>query len=270
MRMTRAHMFFSTILSKYKMKESKPVSTPIERNHNLFERDELEEKFECPYREAIGSLLYLAKNTRPDILYAVILLARFTANPRRRHWEGVKRVLRYLKGTENFGLYYQCTNSKIVAYTDADWGNDREDRKSYTGVMVMFGSAPVLFISRKQPTVALSTTEAEFIAASETLKELIWLKSLLFELNVEVETPVLRIDSQTAIRLVKNPEFHRRTKHIDIKYNFIRDRYGAGEFTLEYTPTENQLADFLTKPLSREVFARLIRECQIVRTPNQT
>lgn len=236
-----------------------PVSAPLTVGHRLSTIDQEEPAYECAYREAIGSLLCLATNTRPDILHSVTLLAKFCEKPRKQHWEAILRVMRCIKGTLGFGLTFKRhQNLYIEAFTDADWASDVENRKSVSGTLIFVAGGPVIFRSCQQSLVALSTTEAEFIAAAETIKELIWVKTLLTELNIAYEGATLKCDSQTAIRLIKNPEFHRRTKHIDIKYHFIRDHFSRQEYKLLHVSSENQLADFLTKALPRDKHAELV------------
>ena len=160
------------------------------------------------------------------------------------------------------GLLFQKDRAlKIDVFSDADWGSDAQTRKSITGPLIRMAQGPIIFRSNQQGLVAMSTTEAEFVAAAESIWDLIWLQSLL---KIEADRPELKCDSQTAIRLIQNPEFPRRTKHIDIKYQFIRDHLSK-DFTPTYIPTEEQVADFLTKAVPRDQFANLVAQANIKR-----
>lgn len=246
------------ILKRFSMENCKSVSAPLLAKHNLTEVED-QPLYDCPYREAIGALLYLATNSRPDILHAVTMLARFSDKPQKKHWFAIQRVMRYLQGTIKYGLSYAKGSAiELIAYSDADWGSDVKVRKSISGTLILVSGGPVIFRSSQQTLVSQSTTESEFIAAADTVKELKWLQMLFEELNMSCFRSVLRSDSQTAIRLIKNPEFHRRTKHIDIKYHFIRDWFNKRAFELEYVPTDEQLADYLTKTLPSDKHFQLV------------
>ena len=168
-------------------------------------------------------------------------------------------MLRYLKSTANHGLYYtKLASPEILCYSDADWGGDHENRKSTSGVVTLYSSGPITFKSQQQPVVALSTTEAEYISASFALKDLIWIQRFLIELGIDGLSKLrLLCDNQSAIKLIKNPEFHQRSKHIDIRFHFIRDSYESNVFEPEYVSTDEQLADLFTKSLSAEKHKKL-------------
>ena len=172
----------------------------------LFEKDETLNNI--PYKEAIGSLMFLAMITRLDISYSVGVLSRYADKPKRAHWNGIKRVIKYIKGTSNYGLFYgrndSSKNVKIVAYSDTDFVGDYETRKSTSGYVIKLGQDLISWSSRKQQKVALSTTESEFIAAYSTVQEMIWLDRLFRELVIcELETPILYIDNQSTIKIIK-------------------------------------------------------------------
>lgn len=253
------------ILEKYRMDDCRSVTAPLIPGHRLTEVSSEDKNIECPYREAIGALMYLATKTRPDILYATTLLAKFCEQPKDKHWLAVKRLMRYLRGTENTFLKFERQSTLgLCVYTDADWGSDALNRKSITGTLITMAGGPVIFRSSQQGLVAMSTTEAEFVAAAESVRDAVWLQSLLKELKIEHDPTELKCDSQTAIRLINNPEFPRRTKHIDIKFHFIRDLMKKGHFKLQYIPTDKQLADFLTKALPRDQFKFLITAANVM------
>ena len=242
------------VLKKFGMADSKSVSTPMDIGVKLTHPEgAMEKKYaELPYRELVGALMYLATATRPDIAHAVSFLSQFLTNYRQEHWTAAKRVLRYLRRTPDIGITYGCGGSSIIGFSDSDWGNCLTDRRSYTGYIFMYNGGAVSWESRKQRTVALSSTEAEYMALTEASKEAIHLKGLLKFLNSE-DTPEVIVfsDNQGALKLAENPVFHARTKHIDIRHHFVREAINNGSFQLCYVSTEEMAADVLTKGLPR-------------------
>jgi len=180
-----------------------------------------------PYRELVGSLLFLARTTRPDISYAVSKLAQYCNGHDLEHWKAAKEVLRYLKGTMTTGIRYEKQDSiELYSYTDFDYAGDRQDRKSTTGFAFFINNQIISWCSQKQDIVSLSSTEAEYIALAAGAKECMWLRKFLGELGVEQETPTkIFVDNTSAIRLAENPEFHKRSKHIDVRFHFTRFRF---------------------------------------------
>jgi hypothetical protein len=174
------------------------------------------------YRKLIGSLMYLV-NTRPDIFFAVNTLSQFMVEPRHFHWVATKHVLRYLCGTVGYGLRYDSGGEvRLQGYTDFDWAGSAVDRKSTSGCCFSLGSTMISWFSRKQTFVALSTTEVEYIAASVASHEAVWLQKLLAGLfDQELETTLIHCDNQSCVKLLENPIFHDKSKHIEIKYHFI-------------------------------------------------
>lgn len=248
--------YLNDILERFGMIDAKPVSTPIEPGTKLKRNDDklIIEKFKnLPYRELVGALMYLAVCTRPDISHAVSYLSQFNSCYDSTHWSAAKRVLRYLKGTENMGLYFKKDQKLLTGYVDADWGNCPEDRRSYTGFVFILGGSPISWESRKQRTVALSSTEAEYMALTEAAKEAVYLRRLLSELGFDKLGHVsLFCDNNGAQKLAKNAIFHNRTKHIDIRYHFIRHILKTEDhFEIEYVSTNDMAADVFTKGLSR-------------------
>ena len=203
--------------------------------------------------------MYLSVSTRPDIAYAVSNIARFTTNPQKEHWTALKRVLRYLKGTTKHGILYQKEESdQFIGYSDADWAGDLSDRKSTSGYIFILSGGPISWSSRKQKCTALSTAEAEYISLSGAAQECVWLRRLSTELGCLPTGPTLIYeDNQASIAMAKNPQFHGRAKHIDIRYHFIREQIELGIIKLEYCPTEVMTADMLTKGLNGERFCKL-------------
>ena len=204
---------------------------------------------------AVGSLMYLATTSRPDISFTVGSLARFNANPGIMHWKAVKHLFRYLQGTVDLKLEYgpdQTANNLFTTYCDADHGGDKVNGKSTSGYMVKLGSGVVSWSSKLQPIVTLSTTEAEFVAAVAAGKEICWMKNLLQELGYTSTQPfALWIDNQSCITVAKNPEHHGRMKHLDLSFYWLRDMVAKKLISPAYLPTNEMPADLLTKALAK-------------------
>ena len=249
-----------SILKKFGLENCKPVSTPVDVSNLLEKASDDSDLFDCEtYQSAVGSLLYLSTKTRPDITFAVCNVAKYCSKPTNKHWSAVKRILRYIKGTYSLGiLYRKQDNDLCVGFSDADWAGDRNDRKSTSGYCFFLGDNLISWRSCKQSCVALSTAEAEYVALAGASQEALWLKYLLSDLNVNVNDPiVINEDNQSAICIAKNSKGHPKTKHIDIKYHFVRDLVMNGEIKLHYCPTSDMLADIFTKGLSSERFEKL-------------
>jgi hypothetical protein len=251
--------YVKKILARFRMGECKPRSVPADPCSHLEKELFTSETQDYPYREAIGSLMYAAICTRPDISYAVGQVAKYSSKPSQVHWEAVKRIFAYLKGTISLGISYfrGVKDGVLQAFSDSDFAGDADDRRSTTGNIFILNNGPVSWRSQKQKCVALSTAESEYIAASMATKEVVWLRRLLMELGCQqINSTPLFCDNQSAIRLVYNPEFHQRTKHIDVKFHHIRDMQVQQEISIQYIPTENQLADALTKNLDHQKLSR--------------
>lgn len=236
--------YIKKVLSKFEMSDCSSVVMPSDPNQQIHKFED-SQKSSYPYRELVGSLMYLAIATRPDIAHAVGIVSRYLENPTLVHETAAKRILRYLKGTINHGIYFQKSDSKILmGFSDADYAGDLETRRSTSGYIFMVNNSVVSWGSERQKSVSLSTTESEYIAASNAVRELIWLRVFLNELLPEKLDQVnFFMDNQSAIRLVKNPEFHKRTKHIDVRYHFVREKYEEKLFSLNYISTEKMIAD---------------------------
>jgi len=205
--------YINQILQKFSMAEAKGVSTPVSHEESDNHKDV---SGKGPYREVVGSLMYLAAATRPDIAFAVSKAAGVMDRPAEKDWNNVKRIFRCLRSTSNYGLRYTRGSGELKVFSDADFAGDKATRRSTTGIIAIFAEGTVSWRSQLQKMTALSTTEAEIIAASEGAKELVWLKRLLSELLPDFarRTPVLYIDNANAIKLTKNLEYHKRSKHI--------------------------------------------------------
>lgn len=245
------------ILNRFGMKEAKPISTSMSLGTKLSfctestDSDEKKSKIRgVPYRELMGALNYLAMATRPDIAHAVSYFSQFQHNHDETHWQAAKRVLRYLRGTLDFGLTYSKDSNPIKGFADADWGGCIIDRKSYSGYAFCLGGAAVSWSSTKQRTVALSSTKAKYVSLSEASREAVQLQGFLRELRFEELSKIcIADDNPGALFLARKPVFHNRTKHIDLRHYFIRDAIKEGRVTVDYLPTELMPADVLTKPL---------------------
>ena len=205
---------------------------------------------DVPYREAVGSLMYASLGTRPDITYAVSILSRFSENPGRAHWDAVKRVFRYLSGTKNLKLTYGAAQFDLVGYSDAD-RSMHEDRKAISGYAFLIDGGAVSWASKRQEIISLSTTESEYVVIVHASKEALWLRSLIGQVFAPFNAPVpLMSDNQSAIALTQDHQYHARTKHIDIRFHFIRWVVQDKKIKLVYCSTEDMVADTLTKALS--------------------
>jgi hypothetical protein len=238
------------------MQDAKTVTTPLGSHFRLsadlspHTEDEQEYMTSVPYSSAVGSIMYAMVCTRPDISQAVSVVSRYMANPGKGHWQAVKWILRYLKGTMQFGLVYNGnanTGNCVVGYSDSDFAGNLDDRRSQTGYVFTLSRSAISWKATLQPTVALSTTEAEYMAVTEVVKEAMWLQDLVSELGVEQAQTVVYCDSQSAIHLTKNQMFHERTKHIQVKCNFVRDIISKGAIVVKKVHTTDNSADMLTK-----------------------
>ncbi|KAM0070796.1 putative RNA-directed DNA polymerase [Helianthus debilis subsp. tardiflorus] len=207
------------------------------------------------YRSIVGALQYLTI-TRPDISYAVNQVSQFLHAPTTAHFQEVKRILRYLKGTISYGLHYsRPTQTMLLGYSDADWARCLETRRSTYGYSIFLGGNLISWGAKKQPTVARSSCESEYRAMANTAAEIVWLTHLLQELYaLPPSRPTILCDNQSAIFLTQNPVAHKRTKHIDLDYHFLRELVAAGKLTTKFIPTKLQVADIFTKSLPSSQF----------------
>ena len=246
--------YISSVLSRFGMSNCKPVSTPMctSSSHSNLDTPHADSK---RYQEMMGSLLFLATRTRPDISAAVSLLCRHTANPRAAHFVAGKRVLRYLQGTKSFALRIGSTQDSLVAYADADWANDHRDRRSTSGILLQLAGGSVLWKTCKQSVVALSTCEAELMAASEVCKGVVWVRHLLCELGFPQEHPTtLYEDNQGA--QVWGTYGVRNAKHVAIRRNYVKEQVDSRTVEMKYVPSADMKADVLTKALGRVAFEK--------------
>lgn len=258
--------FIEKMLEDAGMHDSKPVRTPMSPGLQLPKLDSPSINLST-YQSLVGSLMWLACGTRPDIAYATCYLARFLNAPGPEHLAAVKRVLRYVRGTSDLKLCFHSDSSDplIRCYVDADWASDNNTRKSTSGIVCLLYGTPVYWSSRKQKIVTLSSTESEYVAASSATQELIWYRQLLIELGIPLNSSIpLLVDNQSAIALASSHKTNARTKHIDVRYHFIREKVEDGTIALEYVPTDEQLADVMTKSLGLVKHADFVKSLQLV------
>ena len=233
------------LLEKYNMGDCKPKSTPLTSVPSSDDGDPLD-IYKYPY-----SSLYLSICPRPDISLAVGVLARHMSKPRTTHWTEAKNVLRYLSGTTKYGLTFGTSTNGLIGYCDADFATDTDTRRSTTGYVFLLYGGAISWSSRRQQTVAASTTEAEYMAAAAATKEARWLRKLMYNLKLDIRTVTILDDNQGIIKLLKNPESSQRSKHIDVIYHFARERVSRKEIEFQYVSTNQMIADALTKPVPK-------------------
>jgi hypothetical protein len=255
--------YIKDILARFSMDQCTATHTPMEKGIKLAKASDndplaLDANGTRDYQARVGALIYAMQATRPDIAYAVTALSQFCSQPTTQHQQAVKRVFRYLRGTIDHGITYRGAGNRnsmppLLGYCDSDWAEDINDRKSITGFAFLLGNAPVSWKSKKQPTQALSSVEAEYMAATEAAKEALFWKSFLTGVGYQITAPIrILSDNQGSIALSKNPGHHDRTKHIDVKHHFVRERVADGTITLEHVGTNDMAADVLTKALVRD------------------
>lgn len=246
-------------LRKFGMIDSNPVATPMEAIRlQQVQGGEKTDGLQQKYRSVLGALMYLMIGTRPDIAFAISCLSQFCSCPSQEHWNAVKRILRYLKGTVSAGITYSGKDPLIVTgYCDSDFASSTSDRKSVGAYVFVCEGGAISWNSHKQRTVAVSTTEAEYMALSQASREAIWIQRLANDLTVTMDSMIIMCDNASAICLARNPVQHSRTKHIDVHYHFVRQQVQEEKLQVQHVPTDQQLADLLTKPLPKAQFETL-------------
>ena len=279
--------YVKSVLDKFGMLNCRPSKTPFVAGEKLRSYEGVaEEQDRQTYQQMVGSLMYASTCTRPDIAFATSTLSRFNNNPGPQHFKAVKHVLQYLRGTIDFGISYKAGEEDdgldFHGYTDSDWVGEEDGRRSTSGFMFLMAGGAISWRSKRQNTVATSSTEAEYVACAMASKEALWIRQLLAELqvfynnneylqatnnNCEPEIPsdwyyqpknttlpatTIYCDNNGATALTKNPEQMKKTKHIDIAYHFVRERVQSKELDFQYIPTGDMVADGLTKYLSAE------------------
>lgn len=256
--------FTKEILEQFGYDKANGVGNPMEVNMHLVSKADIDKNvLEFDYRGALGKLMYLATSTRPDIAFVVGQLSRFTGNPDTKHVGVLKRVFRYLVSTINYGINYlrtklPCTCINLRGYCDSDWGGDLETRKSTTGFVFTIAGGAVSWMSRRQTMVALSTAEAEYVAACEAVMEAAGERNILQEMlqNYKINVSI-GIDNQSALIMATNPTYSRRTRHVELRWHYVREQVKSGMVSLYKVKGDENPADAFTKPLDKHRLQRL-------------
>ncbi|XP_058768547.1 uncharacterized mitochondrial protein AtMg00810-like [Vicia villosa] len=251
------------LLKRFKLQNCKTVVTPLETNHKLDSDSDGDFVDVTTFKQLVGSLRYLC-NTRPDICYVVGMVSRFMSKPKWSHYQAAIRIMRYIKGTLNYGLLFPSgrkAESELMSYSNSDWCGDIVDRRSTSGYLFKFQGGPISWSSKKQPVVALSKCEAEYIASAVVACQAVWLLNLLEDLKVKINKPLkLMIDNKSAINLA----MHGRSEHIETKYHFLKSQVQQGVLEVLHCSTQKQLTDVLTKAIKTNQFLPLRSEIGVV------
>lgn len=256
--------YVQEILKKFGMEKYKSLPTPMETKSYLQTHIEGDTKLsDTAYRQLVGSVMYLVLCTRPDISFSTGALSKFLSDLTDAHWTSAIRLLRFLQGTIDMKLLFsRSAGFDIVAYCDADWASSY-DRKSTTGYLIYIGNNLVMWKSKKQSTIALSSTEAEFIAATETIREIIWVRNFTDSFRIEINRPNLYCDTQPAIAIANSTGYHGRSKHMDVKYKFLSQCLSADSIHLVYVSTSDNIAGTLTKSLPRSSIEKFVNDMNL-------
>jgi Reverse transcriptase (RNA-dependent DNA polymerase) len=247
------------VVARFGMADAKPAAVPLSASVKLSRAVDAAplDAIVYPYRELVGSLMYLSVCTRPDISQAVGALARYMSAPKKEHWDAALSLLRYVRGTTAFGICFG-DGLGLQGYCDADYAGDVDTRRSTTGYVFVLNGGAVSWSSRFQPTVAVSTAEAEYMAAASAVKEALWLRKLFAAFGMDVTPVRMFCDNQAALKLIKHPIASMRSKHIDVQHHFVRERVARGEVVFEYCRSGDMVADCLTKALSVSMFSNCL------------
>jgi hypothetical protein len=274
--MLNQEVYINNLLKRYGMMNAKPAKTPTAHDaaselvmaNCPSTKEDIAEMDSIPFRQAIGSLTYLTTCTRPDIAAALGSVSKFVSNPGMAHWSAVKRIMRYIKGTSNYGLKLGGTSEETMildGYADSDWAGDQDDRRSRTGYIFQLNGSTITWCSRRQPTVANSSMEAEYMGAHGSTMEALWIRKILAELrHAQKGATVIKEDNQGCIALTKNDVMSSKMKHIQIKYHATREQVQAKRVAFQYCHTSKNLADIMTKGLPQKIFERLRDEIGVV------
>ena len=247
--------YINELLERFQMVDSKPSPVPIDPTSKSAYEGEVD--ISLQYRELVGALNYASLGTRLDISFAVGFLSRYLDKPTKHLWNTALKTLRYLKSTKYYGPVYTGKSSdELIAYSDADWSGCTSSRRSTSGAFIQFGGAAIGWCSKRQASVTLSSLESELVASCEAAKYCIWLKRLFHETGYKVRPKVL-IDNTACISSIKNHQISRRSKHIEVRFFFVREKAESGEFTVHHVGTEDNISDIFTKILNRIRFQKL-------------
>ncbi|GJS77792.1 retrovirus-related pol polyprotein from transposon TNT 1-94, partial [Tanacetum coccineum] len=262
--------YVAEILKKFDLVNVKAAITPMETKLPLTKDEEAFDVDVHLYRSMIGSLMYLTAS-RPDIMYAVCVCSRFQVTPKTSHLNAVKRIFKYLKGKPNLGLWYPRESPfDLEAFSDSDYGGSNLDRKSTTGGCQFLGQRLISWQCKKQTIVATSTTEAEYVAAANCCGQVLWVQNQLLDYGFNFMNTKIHIDNESTICIVKNPVYHSKTKHIEIRHHFIRDCYEKKLISVEKIHTDLNVADLLTKPFDGPRFNYLVVSIGFLRKPDKS
>ena len=255
----KLNRYLTGVLADFSMSDCNPVATPLASGTDFVPREALSDADVTRFRSMVGKILFAANTCRPDLAFAASTLSRFLKDPRTNHLAAAKHVLRYIKGTLDVGLVFRGNaRCQLVGYSDADWAGDKVDRKSVTGYVFMLAGCAITWKTKKQQTVAMSSTEAEYMALGETVKELLWLSQLLKHIGLKFGPPTIFEDNEGCKLLSNHPVHHQRTKHIDIRHHFLRDHLNKNDFILQSARTDEMAADMFTKSLERPKFKKFV------------
>ncbi|XP_042426028.1 uncharacterized mitochondrial protein AtMg00810-like [Zingiber officinale] len=246
------------LIEKFGLIDGKKRSTPLDVNTRLHRDEGTCLSDPRPFRTLVGSLIYLTI-TRPDIAFSVGMVSRYMQEPRKPHFEEAKKILKYVNSTLNLGLLYEKgVEFSLQGFADADFGGDLDDRRSTSGFEFLRGATSISWCSKKQSSVSLSTTEAEYKASAQAAQECMWLRRLFEDLHVPIDQPIpIHRDNLSAIKLTSNPVFHARTKHIELEHHFIREKVLDRIIDMVAVKSEDNIADIFTKTLPKGAFEDL-------------
>lgn len=256
--------YIDQIVTKYGFSQAAPVKTPLDKDIKLAKQDNYtaHPKFRTEYQSKVGSLNFASNQTRPDIAFATGYVARYASNPNQTHMDAVDRIFAYLKSDTGKGITYSGKRGlQLMGFVDSDFAGCEDSRRSTTGWVFTLAGGPVSWSSQRQKTVATSTMDAEYIAGAEAAKEAVWIRNFINDLRipgVHIDTVPLYIDNNSALKLTRNPEFHSRSKHIDVKHHFIREKVDEGVVNTQRVNTKDNLADVFTKALPRPTHEDLV------------
>ncbi|BBG99739.1 transposable element gene [Prunus dulcis] len=258
--------YIKDLLTRTKMQDAKHISSPVASGRRLSLHDGAPLDDPSEYRSVVGALQYLTL-TRPDIAFAVNHVCQFMHQPTSAHWVAVKRILRYLNGTSTHGLFYKPGSLSLMAYSDADYAGDPDDRRSTGGYCLYLGSNLISWSSKKQGGVSRSSTEAEYRQLAYTAAAISWFRALFRDLQLSLSCPKLWCDNISAISLASNPVFHARTRHVEVDYHYVREKVVRQELDVRYLATHDQIADIFTKGLSIPRFQLLTSKLPVRSSP---
>jgi len=249
------------ILERFGLENANSVRNPMVPGMKLMKNEDGEQVNMTRYKQMVGSLMYLSV-TRPDIMFVVGLISRYMEKPTNLHIQAIKRILRYVKGSVNLGIYYKreaASDERLMAYSDNDYAGDQDDLRSISGYVFMLSEGAVAWSSKKQPVVSLSTTRAEFISAAHYACQAVWMRRVLEMLDCKQGThTIIHCDNMSTIKLAKNLVMHGRSKHIDVRFHFLRELCKEGVIELKHYNTRDQITDIMTKALKMDAFEKLV------------